>query len=162
MKVGLVVLGVMADDSFQSLVPESWIDQDSLPVVLGALSSVLGMLGGVVDGLHDVGVPGVEGDGLDELGHLVPELGGGEVVVSLRGRFTCGSGDAAQLGLISTSVQQEAHTSSKICWTDRGWLVITSTSYSSSAHQSEYNDGNLEGNEDDEVGEVKAENLTAC
>jgi len=52
---------------------------DCLPVVLGALSAVLGVFGGVVDGLHDVGVPGVEGDGLDELGHLVPELGGGEV-----------------------------------------------------------------------------------
>jgi len=56
---------------------------DCLPVVLGALSTVLGVFGGVVDGLHDVGVSGVEGDGLDQLGHLVPELGGGEIVVSL-------------------------------------------------------------------------------
>jgi len=69
---------------------------DCLPVVLGALSAVLGVFGGVVDGLHDVGVPGVEGDGLDELGHLVPELGGREVVIGLRGRLTCGSCDAAQ------------------------------------------------------------------
>jgi len=69
---------------------------DCLPVVLGALSAVLGVFGGVVDGLHDVGVPGVEGDGLDELGHLVPELGGGEVVIGLGRRLTCGSGDAAQ------------------------------------------------------------------
>ena len=57
---------------------------DQLPVVLGALSSILGVLGGIVDGLHDGGVAGVEGDGLDQLGHLVPELGSRQIVVSLR------------------------------------------------------------------------------
>merc|ERR1711862_842797 len=51
---------------------------DQLPVVLGALSSILGVLGGIVDGLHDGGVADVEGNGLDQLGHLVPELGSRE------------------------------------------------------------------------------------
>jgi len=72
------------------------------------------VLSGIVDSLHDGGVAGVEGDGLDQLGHLVPELGSGQVVVSLGWRLTGSAGDTAQLGLISSSVQQEAHASSKI------------------------------------------------
>ena len=56
-----------------------WVE---LPVVLGrALSSVLGELSGIIDGLHDSLVLGVEGDGLDDVVHLVPQLGGSEVVI---------------------------------------------------------------------------------
>eukprot|EP00091_Calanus_sinicus_P022390 TRINITY_DN7075_c0_g2_i3.p1 TRINITY_DN7075_c0_g2~~TRINITY_DN7075_c0_g2_i3.p1 ORF type:complete len:107 (-),score=3.29 TRINITY_DN7075_c0_g2_i3:467-787(-) len=57
-----------------------------LPVVLGrALSSVLGELSGIVDSLHDCLVLGVEGDGLDDVVHLVPQLGGSEVVIGRYG-----------------------------------------------------------------------------
>ena len=53
-----------------------------LPVVLGgAVSSSLGVLRGIIDGLHDSLVLGIEGDGLDDVVHLVPQLGGREVVV---------------------------------------------------------------------------------
>jgi hypothetical protein len=60
-----------------------WVE---LPVVLGrALSSVLGELSGIIDGLHDGLVLGVERDGLDDVVHLVPQLGGSEVVIGRDG-----------------------------------------------------------------------------
>ena len=80
-----------------------------LPVVLGALSSLLGVLGGAVDSLHDDGVLLVEGHGLDELVHLVPHLGGGQVVVSGHGGLTGGAGHAAQLVLVTAGVEKETH-----------------------------------------------------
>ena len=53
-----------------------------LPGVLGStLASVLGELSSLIDGLHDGLVLGVEGDGLDDIVHLVPHLGGGEIVI---------------------------------------------------------------------------------
>ena len=58
------------------------------------------MLGGAVDGLHDDGVLLVEGDGLDELVHLVPHLGGGQVVVS--GHGDSQAARAMQLSLSSS------------------------------------------------------------
>ena len=55
-----------------------------LPVVLGrALSSVLGELSGIIDGLHDSLVLGVEGDSLDDVVHLVPELGSCQEISSI-------------------------------------------------------------------------------
>ena len=80
-----------------------------LPVVLGALSALFGVLGGAVDGLHDDSVLLVEGDGLDELVHLVPHLGGGQVVVSGHGGLTGGAGHAAQLVLVTAGVEKETH-----------------------------------------------------
>merc|ERR1719412_3322690 len=85
-----------------------------LPAVLGALASLLGVLGGVVDGLHDGGVLGVEGHGLDELVHLVPQLGGGQVVVSSHGGLAGGARHAAQLLLVTSGVEQEAHASGEV------------------------------------------------
>ena len=95
-------------------------------------TDLLGVLGGVVDGLHDGGVLGVEGHGLDqhstvqysgnavqynkystvyldELVHLVPQLGGGQVVVSSHGALAGGTGHAAQLLLVTPGVKKEAH-----------------------------------------------------
>merc|ERR1712154_730384 len=55
----------------------------SLPVVLGGtFSSILGVFSSLIDGLHDGLVLGIEGDGLDYVVHLVPHLGGSEVVIS--------------------------------------------------------------------------------
>merc|ERR1712061_129228 len=85
-----------------------------LPAVLGALASLLGVLGGVVDGLHDGGVLGVEGDGLDELVHLVPQLGGSQLVVSGHGGLAGGARHAAQLLLVTPGVQQEAQASGEV------------------------------------------------
>ena len=67
------------------------------------------MLGGVVDGLHDDGVLLVEGHGLDELVHLVPHLGGGQVVVGGHWGLAGRAGHAAQLVLVTPGVQQKAH-----------------------------------------------------
>jgi len=55
----------------------------SLPVVLGGtFSSILGVFSSLIDGLHDGLVLGIKGDGLDDVVHLVPHLGGSEVVIS--------------------------------------------------------------------------------
>ena len=80
-----------------------------LPVVFGAVTTGLGVLGGVVQSLHDDVVLLREGDGLDQLVHLVPQLGGGQVVVSGHGGLAGGAGHAAELLLITSGVQQEAH-----------------------------------------------------
>merc|ERR1712228_940433 len=106
-----------------------------LPVVLGALSSLLGVLGGAVDSLHDDGVLLVEGHGLDKLVHLVPHLGGGP-------------GHAAQLVLVTTGVEKETHASSEVRRGDSCLLLIGSASNTSATHQPEHDDGNLEGDED--------------
>ena len=54
---------------------------------------------------------------LDQLVHLVPQLGGGQVVVSGHGGLAGGARHAAELLLVTPSVQQEAHT----C---RGMLLV--------------------------------------
>ena len=41
--------------------------------------------------------------------HLVPQLGGGQVVVSGHGGLTGGAGHAAQLVLVTSGVEKEAH-----------------------------------------------------
>ena len=41
--------------------------------------------------------------------HLVPQLGGGQVVVSGHGGLAGGAGHAAQLLLVTPGVEQEAH-----------------------------------------------------
>ena len=46
---------------------------------------------------------------LDQLVHLVPQLGGGQVVVSGHGALAGGARHAAQLLLVTPGVQQEAH-----------------------------------------------------
>ena len=46
---------------------------------------------------------------LDELVHLVPQLGGGQVVVSGHGGLAGGARHAAQLLLVTPGVEQEAH-----------------------------------------------------
>jgi len=89
--------------------------REELPVVLGStISSVLGELRSLIDGLHDGLVLGIEGDSLDDVVHLVPHLGSSEVVIGRDGGFASSSGDAVQLLLISTGVKQEAHAPSHV------------------------------------------------
>merc|ERR1711913_215629 len=102
-----------------------------------------------------------EWDGLDELVHLVPHLGGGQIVVGGHGGLAGGPGDTAELVLVSSGVEQEAHPSGQVRLRHGGGGLARPPSHSSTTDQAEDHDGNLEGDEDDEVGEVEGEDLAA-
>ena len=46
--------------------------------------------------------------------HLVPQLGGGQVVVSGHGGLAGGAGHAAQLVLVTPGVEEEAHACQRV------------------------------------------------
>ena len=102
------------------------------------------MLGGVVQSLHDDVVLLREGDGLDQLVHLVPHLGGGQVVVGSHGGLASGPGHAVQLALVSAGVEEETHPSGQVSLGHGGRGLAGPASHSASAHQAEHHDGNLQ------------------
>ena len=104
------------------------------------------MLGGVVESLHDDVVLLREGDGLDQLVHLVPHLGGGQVVVGGHGGLAGGPGDAVELALVSTGVEEETHPSGQVRLGHRGGGLARPASDSTSADQAEHHDGDLQHN----------------
>lgn len=81
--------------------PSSWSPGTNLPVVLGAVAALGSVLGGLADGVQDIGVLVGEGH-IEELGHLVPHLSG--IGVSLEGVDVVASASlhARQLGLVSS------------------------------------------------------------
>jgi hypothetical protein len=119
------------------------------------------VLGGVVQSLHDDVVLLREGDGLDQLVHLVPHLGGGQVVVGSHGGLAGSPGHAVELALISAGVEEETHPSGQVSLGHRGGGLARPSSHSAAADQAEHHDGNLESDEDDEVGQVQREDLAA-
>ena len=102
------------------------------------------MLGGIVQSLHDDVVLLREGDGLDQLVHLVPHLGGGQVVVGSHGGLAGGPGDAVELVLVSAGVEEEAHPSGQVGLGHRGGRLAGPPSHSASADKAEDHDGNLQ------------------
>ena len=115
-----------------------------LPVVFGTVPTGLGVLGGLVQSLHDDVVLLREGDGLDQVMHLVPHLGGGQVVVGSHWGLASGPGDAVELALVSTGVEEETHPSGQVRLGHRGGGLAGPSSHSSSADQAEHHDGNLQ------------------
>merc|ERR1711992_261900 len=109
-----------------------------LPVVFGAVTTGLGVLGGVVQSLHD-----------------------DVVVLSSHGGLAGSPGDAVELALVSTGVEKETHPSGQVRLGHRGGGLAGPASHSSSADEAEHHDGNLESDEDDEVGQVQGEDLAA-
>ena len=64
-----------------------WATVDYLPGVLGAVPALVAEAGGGLQGAEEAGVLLVEGDGLHQLGQLVPGLGRRQVVLGQGGRL---------------------------------------------------------------------------
>ena len=89
--------------------------------------------------------------------HLVPHLGGGEVVAGEVGVLTHGPLHAVELGLVAGGVHEEAHASGQLGLGDGG--AVKGPASSSDGEEAEAENEGFEDQQDEEVGQVEGEHL---
>jgi len=132
-----------------------------LPAVLGRAVKVGGSVFlGLVNGGQDCDILLLEGDdgGHDGV-HLVPQFGGLGELAGRHGRFAGRSGNAVELFVFSAGVEEEAHSSGEVHLTQRG-VIGTGSGSGGAGEKAESDDGNLECEKDEDIGEVKSEDFT--
>jgi len=132
-----------------------------LPIVLGRAVKVGGSIFlGLVKGGQDGDILLLEGnDGAHDGVHLVPELGSLGELAGRDGRFTGSSGNAVHLLVLSTGVEEEAHSSGEVHLA-QGGVIGTRSGCGGAGEEAESDDGNLECEKDEDISEVKREDFT--
>lgn len=141
----------MTNDKF------TYVGGKFLPAVGGAVTTVEGVFLGILQGVEDNLVLGVEVN-IQQLVDFVEHLGGKGVFGGGFGVVASGLLDARQLGVVTSCVHHEAHASGEVSLADRR-AVLGGTGGAADGEKTETEDDGLQDQKDEQVGEVEGQDL---